>query len=136
MPYSPKYVTIDEIPVRTVPDDYSEVEKEDALEFAEASLELDINNGNTIPDSSMVPLFRAAIKIKATCELVKGTEDPTDVRLGDVNDDGTNKGDYANLFCEEYDELIEKINSSDLIDDPDLEIGVDPYVYNTKDPSP
>lgn len=136
MAYSPKYVPIDEVPVRQVPDDYDDEEKEDALQFAESSLELDVNDGNQITDTQMTDdvefAITAAIKQKATCELVKGTEDPNDSRLGDLADDGSNKTDYADSFCDRYDEIVEKINQADLLD---ADTVVDPYVYSTSDPS-
>lgn len=133
MPYSPRYITLDDVPVRQVPDDYDNAEKEDALEVAETSIELDINDGEVIEDSDIVPAIDAAIKQKATCELVKGAEDPTSTRLGDLSDDGTNKQDYANTFCDRYDELVDKINASDDIL-PESGSKIDPYVYNTRDP--
>lgn len=132
MPYSPKYVPIEDVPVRQVPDDYDDPEKEDALEVAESSLELDINDGNTIADEDFAIVMETAIKQKATCELVKGAEDPTSTKLGDLADDGTNKTDYANSFCSRYDELVDKINQSDLLEDSGTR--VDPYVYSTSDP--
>lgn len=136
MPYSPKYISIDDVPVKQVPDDYDDGEKEDALEFAEASLELDINGGSEIPQSSFTQMMAAALKQKATCELVKGAEDPTSTKLGDLADDGSNKSDYANTFCERYTELVDKLNGSDVLEDllEDSSGRTDPYVYNTSDP--
>lgn len=136
MAYSPRYVPLDEVPVRQVPDDYDDGEKQDALEFAETSLELDINDGEEISGNQLTPrakrMIRSAVKQKATCELVKGAEDPTSTRLGDLADDGTTKSDYANTFCDRYDELIDKINDSGAVEDGAG--ATDPYVYNTSDP--
>jgi hypothetical protein len=131
MAYSPKYVNLEDVPVRQVPDDYDKTEKEDALEFAESSLELDVFDGATIPSDKINQQIVAAVKQKATCELVKGAEDPTSTRLGDVEDGGTNKQDYANSFCDRYDEIVDKINDTDLLDSSSA---TDPYVYSTSDP--
>lgn len=132
MAYSPKYVNLDDVPVRQVPDDYDKQEKEDALEFAETSLELDVFGGQEIPEDDRDSMVSAAVKQKATCELVKGTEDPTSTKLGDLSDDGTTKTDYANSFCNRYDEIVEKINDSGALEDSGSVTR--PYVYNTEDP--
>lgn len=132
MAYSPKYVSIEDVPLDQVPDDYDDEAKEDALEFAESSLELDINDGKTIPDSLFNVMMESAIKQKATCELAKGAEDPTSTKLGDLSDDGTNKTDYAESFCERYDEIVEKINKSGIVEESGSRTS--PYVYNTSDP--
>jgi len=132
MSYSPKYVPFDEIPIQ-IPDDYADNEKEAALEFAEASIELDLNEGEDIPGQALNNLgtyIRAAIKQKATCELVKGAEDPTSTRLGDLQDGGTNKQDYANSFCSRYDEIIYKINESGILGE-ESESLKGPFVFNT-----
>lgn len=133
MAYSPKYVELDDVPVRQVPDDYDKSEKEDALEFAESSIELDVFDGEPIPDDKMVQQIVAAIKQKATCELVKGAEDPTSTKLGDLEDGGTNKTDYANSFCDRYDEIVEKINDSGILGEESGQ-STSPYVYTTSDP--
>jgi len=130
MSYSPKYVTFEDVPVRQVPDDYDASEKADALEFAEASAELDLFDGVTIPEDKRIPQVIAAVKQKATCELVKGAEDPTSTRLGDLQDGGTNKQDYANSFCSRYDEIIYKINESGILGE-ESESLKGPFVFNT-----
>ena len=133
MSYSPKYVGYDEIPVQ-VPDEYSKKEKGMALELAESSLELDLKDGATISDSEFSSMMAAAIKQKATCELVKGADDPNDVTLGDLSDDGTTKQDYSEVFCDRYDEIVGKLINAGVI-----EGGANnrsPFVYTTGDPSP
>jgi hypothetical protein len=135
MAYSPKYVSLEEVPVRQIPDDYDKSEKEDALEFAEASIELDVYDGESIPAEDQIPQVIAAIKQKATCELVKGAEDPTSTRLGDLQDGGTNKQDYAMSFCDRYDEIVEKINDSGILGEESGQT-TDPYIYTTSDPDP
>lgn len=133
MAYSPKYVPLEDVPVRQVPDDYDKSEKEDALEFAESSLELDVYDGQTIPEEDRTTQVIAAVKQKATCELVKGAEDPTSMKLGDLSDDGTNKTDYANSFCDRYDEIVDKINDSGILGEVSG-MTTDPYVYTTQNP--
>ena len=132
MAYSPKYIEIQDVPLRQVPDDYSDSAKEDAIEFAESSMELDVFNGKRIPNQNVNQMVRAAVKQKATCELVKGAQDPTSTKLGDLSDDGTTKGDYANTFCDRYREIVEKINRTDAL--PDSGSKTNPFVYSTSDP--
>lgn len=133
MAYSPKYVSLQDVPVRQVPDDYDNAEKEDALEVAEGALELDVYDGEEIPQEDRIPQLVAAVKQKATCELVKGAEDPTSTKLGDLADDGTNKADYAETFCSRYDELVDKINESGILGEESGQ-STDPYIYTTSNP--
>lgn len=135
MAYSPKYVSANEVPVQ-IPDDYSEKEKKAALEFAESSIELDLMDGSPLPDDVQSVMVKAAIKQKATCELAKGAEHPDDTALTDLSDTGSNKADYAaQAFCDRYDELVDKIQRSGLIDSGE-DGSVAPYVYSTSDPTP
>ncbi len=138
MAYSPQYVTFEDIPVQ-IPDDYADREKAAALEFAESSAELDLNDGNTIPqeviDDAGV-MIRSAIKQKATCELAKGAEHPDDAALTDLSSTGSDKSEYAaDAFCNRYDELVDKIETSGILGD-DSPSDRSPYVYSTGDPSP
>jgi hypothetical protein len=125
MAYSPKYVPVSEIPVQ-VPDDYNDREKNAAIEMAESSVELDLNNGDELDEEQLISMVEAAIKQKATCELVKGAEDPNSTKLGDLSDDGTTKSEYAQSFCDRYDELVMKLVGTELFDQ-----SMDPYVYTT-----
>jgi len=131
--YSPKYTTLAEVPVRQVPDDYDDGEKADALEFAESSLELDVYNGDEIPVDKRSDHIVAAVKQKATCELVKGAEDPTSTKLGDLEDGGTNKQDYAMTFCDRYDEIVDTINSSGILGEESGK-STEPFIYTTSNP--
>jgi hypothetical protein len=128
MAYSPKYVSRDEIPVQ-VPDDYTDREKNAALEFAESSIALDLNDGNPLSDDLVTPLVQSAVKQKATCELVKGAEDPDSVKLGDLSDQGTTKTDYAQSFCDRYDEIVSKLLATEKFGE-----STSPYVYTTTAP--
>lgn len=128
MTYDPKYISLDDVPVQ-IPDDFSEKEKRDAIETAEASLESKINEGSKIPASDYMSIMNVALKQKATCELAKGSEHPDDVSLGDIDDTGSTKVDYAHeAFCDEYDELVNDILNSEAWEG---ESSLDPYVYNT-----
>lgn len=137
MAYSPQYIQVDDVPVQ-IPDDYEDFEKLDAIEFAETSLELDINDGQVIPSDKVTSVMRAALKQKATCELAKGAEHPDDTALTDLSTTGSNKADYAaEAFCDRYDELIDKIIDSGVLEEIGLEgDSSDPYVYSTSDPTP
>ena len=137
MAYSPNYVQVDDVPVQ-IPDDYEDFEKLDAIEFAETSLELDLNEGDVIPSDKVTSVMRAAVKQKATCELAKGAEHPDDTALTDLSTTGADKAEYAaEAFCNRYDELISKILDSDQLEKLSLEgESTDPYVYSTSDPSP
>lgn len=137
--YSPKYVTFDDIPVQ-IPDDYDVREKAAALEFAESSIELDLLSGDPIPQDVLGSggvMIEAAIKQKATCELAKGAEHPDDSALTDLSSTGSNKADYAaDAFCNRYDELVEKIRGSDLLEGETGSETTAPYSYSTSDPTP
>lgn len=137
MSYSPKYVPFDEIPIQ-IPDDYADNEKEAALEFAEASIELDLNEGEDIPGQALNNLgtyIRAAIKQKATCELAKGAEHPDDVSLSDLAS-GSGKEDYASdAFCERYDELVDKLRDAGVFGE-DGPGDTSPFTFTTDNPTP
>jgi hypothetical protein len=139
MAYSSKYVELTDIPVQ-IPDDYSDKEKGDALEFAESSLELELNEGQAIEQETLDGpagfAIRSAVKQKATCELAKGAEHPDDTALTDLSDTGADKADYAaEAFCERYKELVDKIQDSDVLGE-DAAGTTSPYVYSTNDPTP
>jgi hypothetical protein len=137
MTYSPEFVTFEDVPIQ-IPDDYSNEEKAAALEFAESSLKLDINDGEEIPQDvldEIDTLLVTAVRQKATCELAKGAEAPSDVALTDLSDTGADKADYATeAFCDRYDEIVEKIQYSGLLEGEDGDEG--PLVVTTEDPRP
>jgi len=137
MAYSSRYVSVTDVPIQ-IPDDYTNNQKEDALEYAEATLELDLNDGGEIPTENVSVLMETAVKQLATCQLAKGAEDPNDVTLGDLEDTGDTKVEYAQSFCDEYDKIVDKIINSGILEN----VGLDgegeansPYVYSTDDPS-
>lgn len=107
---SPKYLeSYEAVPVQ-IPDDFSQKDKTDAVELAEGLIEVRLNQGRTL--DKVTPIHIAAIKQRATCELVKGASDPDNVSIGDIQDDGTSKSDYAHQsFCDHFNELISDIKS-------------------------
>lgn len=112
MTYQPKYIELTEIPVQ-VPDDYDESEKRDAIEFAEAMLELDINDATEIKDRDVTPYHIAAIKQLATSELAKGAEDNDDVALQDLEDGGSTKSQYSrDSFKARYEDIVERLKKA------------------------
>lgn len=136
MTYSPKYVQVGDVPVQ-IPDDYNESDKLEAIEFAENSIELDLSDGETIPEVAQGSAVRAAVKQKATCELAKGAEHPDDTALTDLSSTGSNKADYAaEAFCQRYDELIDKIRDSGLMEKIGEGDSTEPFIYSTSDPTP
>ena len=110
MAYSPKYLdSIDDVPVQ-IPDNFNQSAKEDAVELAEALIELDLEDGESL--GTVTPVHKAAIKQRATCELAKGAADPDSATIGDIQDDGTSKSDYAHeAFCDHYNDMVEKIRN-------------------------
>jgi hypothetical protein len=133
MSYSPRYVSIHDIPVQ-IPDDYTDSQKEDALEYAELSLQLDLNDGEIIPQEDQIVIMESAIKQLATCHLAKSAEDPDDVTLGDIDDSGSNKIEYANSFCDQYEETITRIINSGVLDKRDDGESNAPFTYTTGHP--
>lgn len=126
MAYSAKYVTVTEVPVQ-IPDDYSTERKLEALELAESEIEFDLKNGDELTEGeASISLVQAAIKQKATCELAKGADDPNSSKMGDLSDDGTTKSDYAQTFCDKYDELVSKLLSTERFQE-----STEQYVYST-----
>jgi hypothetical protein len=136
MAYSPDYIQVDDVPVQ-IPDDYDDYEKLDAIEYAESSLELDLNDGEAVPSEEVTSMMRAALKQKATCELAKGAEHPDDAALTDLSTTGANKMEYAaSAFCDRYEELVGKIIDSGQLEDLNPGESTEPYVYSTSDPTP
>lgn len=124
MAYTPKYLdSLDDVPVQ-IPDDFDQSDKEDAVQLAESLIEVDLEEGREL--STVTSLHKAAIKQRATCELVKGASSPDGTSIGDIQDDGTTKSDYAkSSFCDHYSELVDKMRSF-MEEDT-----AGPYVYNT-----
>lgn len=112
MTYQPKYIGLTDIPVQ-IPDDYSDSEKRDAVEFAESMLELDVNDAATIKQTDVTPYHTTALKQLATSELAKGAEDNDDVALQDLEDGGTTKSQYSrDSFKSRYEDIVTGIRKA------------------------
>lgn len=133
MPYTPKYVDIDDVPISSVPDDYSPEEKREALQFAEGKLEMDINDGNRIIANELVQPMKVAIKYLSTYQLTLGAEHVDNMALSDLDDDGSTKTEYANEYLRMYHELVSGISDSDAAPG-DSESQMQEYVYSTSKP--
>lgn len=109
--YQPKYIELDDVPI-SGPDDYTAPEKRLAIFHAESSLELDLNSGIEIEQENIVQAHRSAVMNLATHVLTHAAEDPSDVTLGDMADDGGTITEYSSRYLEEYERLIDKIMDS------------------------
>jgi hypothetical protein len=116
MTYSPQYVDPADIPVQ-IPDDYSQSQKLDALEYAESSIELDVNDGESIDEAKQITGVEAAVKQLATAELIRGAESPDDVTLGDLDDSGSSASNLAEDYEDGYQEQVDRIIASGVFDD-------------------
>lgn len=116
--YQVQYITLSDVPIQ-VPDDYSDEQKRNAIKVAEQSAELDLNDGAPLTElpPTILPNIETAIQQKATAELLRAAEDPDDTTIGDLNDDGTTKADYAERYDDQYASMITKIQNSDVIED-------------------
>lgn len=131
MPYSPKYVNLNDVPVQ-IPDEFDSRQKQEALEIAESELEADVNNGERLDPSNNISIVRTAIKQKATCELLRGATHHNEVKLGDL-EQGDGRLEYAQSFCQAYEDLIAKILKRGLLDDSGPSNR--PYSYTTSPPA-
>jgi len=130
MVYTPQYVSFGEIPIH-VPDDYTSSQKADALQYAESSIELDVNDGEHISEKKQISAVDSAVKQLATAHLVRSSEETTDVKLGDLEDSGSVASDLADDFESSYDEQVSRIINSGVFDD---NIGGEsnaPYITST-----
>jgi len=128
MAYEPKYISLGEVPVG-IPDDYDEFEKRDAIEWAEGSMEEDLNDGVAFNTDDLRTAHFSALKNKATCFLAYNAESTDDSRLPDLEDSGENISNFALGFCKRYDRFIKQIEeSNEGIDE------MEEYVYTTEAP--
>ena len=130
MTYSPQYVSIQSIPIQ-VPDDYTDEDKIDALEYAESTLEVELNEGEEITQDQVITMMEAAVKQLATCQLVKSATHPDDVTLGDIEDAGDTKVSYADSFCDAYDDTVDRIIRSGILEDKDEGQSNAPFTFTT-----
>lgn len=108
--YDPKYVSIDDVPI-SGPDNYTSAEKRKAIFNAESSLELDVNNGQMIESGEVLPAHRSAVMNLATHVLTHAAEEPSNVTLGDMADDGGTITEYSSRYLDEYNRLVSELTS-------------------------
>lgn len=109
--YAPKYVDLEDVPVAG-PDNYSDGAKRKAMFEAEATLELDTNDGMEILDHEITSAHRAAAMNLGTHILTHSAGSPDDITLGDMSDSGGQSMDYASKYLERYERMVEKINAT------------------------
>lgn len=110
--YEPKYVkSLDDVPL-SGPDDYSPEDKRKALFSAETELELDVNGGDQIPAEQVTDSHRLAAINYATHDLTHAAADSSSPTLGDMSSGGT-ATQYASKYMETYNNLVDKILSTD-----------------------
>lgn len=110
--YTPIYVDVEDIPVAGE-DQYRYEEKVRALFQAEARFEMDVNGGREIPGADLSRLHVAAVLALGTYNLVRGARSPSEPTLGDLEDDGNDREDYAERFLEDYNSLVDTLANND-----------------------
>lgn len=110
--YEPEYVqSLDDVPI-SGPDEYEVEAKRKALFHAETQLELDVNEGDPIPQDQVVDSHRLAAVNLATHVLTHAAEDPKNVTLGDMADGGGTITEYSSRYLEAYNQLVDRMVSS------------------------
>jgi len=109
--YQPKYVTLEDVPL-SGPDDYSTASKRKALFHAEASLELDVNNGEVIQPAEVSNSHKSAVINLATHVLTHAAEEPSDVTIGDMQSGGGTITEYSSRYLEEYKRIVDALIES------------------------
>ena len=121
--YEPQYVDLDDIPL-SGPDEYSRSEKRKALFHAEASMELDVNNGTAIPSDDLSNSHKSAVMNLATHVLTHAAEEPSDVTLGDMQSGGGTVTEYSSRYLDEYQRIVESLIESGAGDHGNFSIAV------------
>lgn len=109
--YSPKYIDVDRVPIAG-PGAHSDGEKLDAIEYAEATLEADVNDGNRISDADVESVHSLAVNAYASYILGTGPIEPSSIKAGDFADDGDGRSDFANQMLSMYDRAVASINNA------------------------
>ena len=109
--YQPKYVELEDVPL-SGPDEYSSEEKRKALFHAEASLELDVNNGSSFDPDEISNSHRSAVINLATHVLTHAAEEPSDVTIGDMQSGGGTITEYSSRYLDEYQRIVEGLIES------------------------
>lgn len=106
--YQPKYVELEDVPL-SGPDEYSSEDKRKALFHAEASLELDTNNGEQFDPDEVTNSHRSAIINLATHVLTHAAEEPSDVTIGDMQSGGGTITEYSSRYLDEYQRIVDAL---------------------------
>lgn len=109
--YSPKYIDVERVPIAG-PGSHSDAEKLDAIEYAEATLEADVNDGNRIPDVDLESVHSLAVNAYASYILGTGPIEPSSIKAGDFADDGDGRSAFANQMLSMYDRAVASINNA------------------------
>lgn len=109
--YQPVYVDLDDIPL-SGPDDYAVEEKRKALFHAESSMELDVNNGDSVKPEDVSNSHKSAVMNLATHVLTHAAEEPSDVTIGDMQDSGGTITEYSSRYLEEYQRIVKALRQS------------------------
>lgn len=104
------YVSADDVPL-IGPDPYDLDKKNQAITYAEAKLEADVNNGSTIAEAEEIHEYAA--NAYASFILAAGPMDPADAMSGDFADAGDDVSDFANQLREMYRSARAAILSAD-----------------------
>lgn len=105
-----EYVDEGDVPV-IGPDPYPQEEKVKAIKYAEAKLEADVNEGDTIESPGDTHEFAA--NAYASYILATGPEDPADAYSGDFADAGDDVSDFAQSLHDMYRSARSAIVNSD-----------------------
>jgi hypothetical protein len=109
--YTPTYIELDDVPV-SGPDQYEAEAKRKAIYHAEASMELDVNNGESIAQSDVTNAHKSAVMHLATHMLTHAAGDPSDITLGDMASGGGQTTEYSSRYLDEYQRLVEGLVES------------------------
>lgn len=116
--YTPQYVELDDIPISGPgaggTGEYDAENKRLALFHAEASLEVDVNAGDTIASGDLTNIHRSAVMNLATHVLTHAAEDPSDITIGDMASGGGTITQYSSRYLDEYQRLVDRINDANL----------------------
>lgn len=120
MAYTLRYIDeLDDLPI-TGPDPFSESDKLKAAERAEARLESDVNDGNTL--SNPEAIHAQAAEWYATYLLALGPKSPDAVLAGDMADEGTDRTKFSDRLYTQYRDCVDAIraaNADESDDSPD-----------------
>jgi hypothetical protein len=97
----------------TGPESHTQAEKLEAIEYAEASLEADVNEGNRISDTDVESVHSLAVNAYATYILGTGPIVPSSIKAGDFADDGDGRTSFSEEMLSMYERAVMSINAAD-----------------------